>query len=683
MRPALGILFLLLCVALSSTVRVQKALRDPGFDAEHPTGILRSDPALLYYFTERILESGGGVPADFRADPRVQYPDRVDLPSMFTIGQEFLVAWAYRMLGGEMPLHLFCVYFFAVVASLTMVGTYGLAWVWTGKVHLACLAAALFTLTTANYRTVGFVLIREDLSFPLYALHLFLAAEVARRARAGTVLAASACLVLAAATWHAMGFFLALEVGCVFAWFLRTGQNPLAGRRAFLWFAPVILGGLLVPVLRSKGFLLSAPVLLGGVLFVAARCPPLQRSPRARVLGSLLVALAFVLASLGISRLVTGGPGDYGHVFSFVRDKVRFLGRLPEDPTRLAFGSRILWQGPFDTASLWDLLRSLLIGLLVVASALPLALRGWLGSAAVASQGLRHGLTVACLLIWVGAAVLLVQHTGGQLAPWILIVLVVSPLAAVGLRSEPLDPPLLVASLFALASLCTSYLIERTVILPGCLLPALAVAFLARSTRRVPGYVAPVVALVALAAQASVFAGPYFERARIEWYKGEGRKPQLEHLIAWLQDPACEVPVDAAVASDYVNSTAVLAMTRRPILLQPKYETTESRQRAEAFLTAVLAGSPAELAAWMDAHGCEYFLADRLTLWGNRYLAGIPESERIPRAGTPISYCGSASTEQVTALPGFRLLYRTPPEMAASQQNPFGDMYRVYRREAP
>ncbi len=88
-----GAAFALLVVALSTTLRIAVALGDPHFDTQSPTGLLRTDPALLYYVTEKIIEAEGGVPWDFRADPRIQYPDGADIPAMFTVGQEFLVAW--------------------------------------------------------------------------------------------------------------------------------------------------------------------------------------------------------------------------------------------------------------------------------------------------------------------------------------------------------------------------------------------------------------------------------------------------------------------------------------------------------------------------------------------------------------------------------------------------------------
>jgi len=83
----LGVLTLIALTTFSAIVRIRTAFADPNFDRVHADGMLKSDPGLLYYFTERILEFGGRAPSDFRADPRVEYPLTTDIPAMFPVGQ--------------------------------------------------------------------------------------------------------------------------------------------------------------------------------------------------------------------------------------------------------------------------------------------------------------------------------------------------------------------------------------------------------------------------------------------------------------------------------------------------------------------------------------------------------------------------------------------------------------------
>ena len=66
---------LIAVVGLGTAIRTQTALSLPTFHRFQPEAMLRSDPALLYYITQRILDSGGLPPADFRADPRIEHPE--------------------------------------------------------------------------------------------------------------------------------------------------------------------------------------------------------------------------------------------------------------------------------------------------------------------------------------------------------------------------------------------------------------------------------------------------------------------------------------------------------------------------------------------------------------------------------------------------------------------------------
>src|SRR5262249_458151 len=86
---------LLLCalIAVGTGARIDCTLRCPWFDRVSSDGILTTDPALIAYVTDRIVEAGGAPPSDFRADPRPEFPETSDLPAMETVGQEFVVAW--------------------------------------------------------------------------------------------------------------------------------------------------------------------------------------------------------------------------------------------------------------------------------------------------------------------------------------------------------------------------------------------------------------------------------------------------------------------------------------------------------------------------------------------------------------------------------------------------------------
>jgi hypothetical protein len=621
------ILGLLALDALGSFVRIDTALRDPNFDSAHDQGMLKSDPALLYYFTERILESGGLPPADFRADPRVEWPLTTDIPSMFPVGQEFAVAWCYRLFGSSLPLHVFCVIAMGIFASTCVLWVYGLALELTQSVTFAFFAAALFTLLPANYRTIGFVLVGEDFSLPWYCLHLWLLARAARVRTRTAVFLAAATLGIALSTWHATSFVFTLEAACVFAWFVRSGENPFTVASAWIFPAVLAVFALLVPVLRSTLFVCSLPMqwMLG--LLAAAWLSQKCATRRAQVAAACAVAVLALAAALGISKWMGGGIGEYSHVFGLVWEKARHLGQLPADPNELSFEVRLMWQGPFDTLDLaWG---AVLIGtgIVFVAPAIAWLARDWFArngrdaAAAHASDRTRM-ITLACTLLAI--------------------------------------------------SLPIAWWIERTVVIPGMLLPVVGACALQRSRSRA---IAAALAIGVLAVQAFLFEH-FRSTHEISWYRPAQRQAELAELVRRVPEL---VPDGAPIAADFMNSTALLAHTRHPAVLQPKYEFRRSRERAERFLRTFFERTPTDLRRLLvDEFRCRHLLVDRFTLgFLSSYAAGIPRGTRTFAPGSAAAAFLSQDERELESVPGFRLLYRSPSWIRQSDGSP-ADFYRLY-----
>lgn len=333
--------FLLAAVGWGAWIRIDTTLRDPDFDAVDARGILRSDPALLLYLTERIVAAGGVLPADFRAEERLQHPFVTDVPAEFPIGQEFLVAWAARALFPDTPLHVVALRVMSLVAASFVLGVYIAARAATGRVSCGLLAVLFALVTPANYRTIGFLMVGEDLALPLFVLHLGALATALRARSAAWFAASGLALAAALSTWHALSFVLTLELGVLFLGALVRGRGPFEERRTLAVLVAPALAGLFVPVLRASGLLLSPAAALTAALVALS----FRRRPgtgRARV-------LLCVLAGAGglLGRWLA--PTNYSHVHAVVLGKLAHLGRLPADPRELSFDARLLWQGPFET----------------------------------------------------------------------------------------------------------------------------------------------------------------------------------------------------------------------------------------------------------------------------------------------------------------------------------------------
>ena len=618
-RHILGLLALVLAVVFSSAMRIHFALADVNFDEESADGMLKSDPGLIYYVTERILQSGGLPPDDFRADPRIEHPGEVDIPAMFTVGQEFFAAWTYRIFGGEMPLHVFCTWLFGIFASLTAVGVYGLAWELTGRVKLAALAALFFAVLPFNYRTIGMILIREEFSFPLFALHAWLLARAVRTRTTWSFLGAGLALVLALASWHAMGMIVTIEVGALAAWFARTGENPLAVPKAWIVPALAVLACLFVPVLRSKLFLFSIPVMAALAMLAAALLDRRGAWTHGRkVLVAAGAFAALFAVSLVARRWISGGADDYGHVYELILAKLAHGGRLPEDRTELSFGARLIWQGPFATSTWRDFRIGLGLANAFLAASVLAAIPGW-----VRGRG---------------------------------------------------DAAFLQLSLFALISTVAAWMVRRTLILLGFAVPVLAAALFHHFRRPRLG-----VALLTLAtAFQAVDLANRTRGVANGWYLPANMRPgldpragvrELRRLVRWVGQ---NVPKDAAIMGDFIASTSILAHSGHPIVLQPKYETASSRARIEDFYMTFFTGTFESFLGLLERYDSRYLLVDAQVLWSFRYVGGVPLQQHSPTPGTP----AYAFLRRDPIVPGFELLFRSPPELEAD-----GVSYRLYRVE--
>lgn len=600
----LGAWLVVLAVVLAVwRTRVELTHALPNWNPRNPEGLLKSDPAIVYWLAQEIAASGGRVSGELAGTTRIQWPDEVDARVEFPLAQPWLAAVTWRALGGARALHEWCVLLFGLTATLTAVGVFGLARELTGSRALGLAALAGWALALGSWRSTSYVLLGEDLAFPFFAAHLWLLARAARVRTAVAYLLAGLALTLAMMSWHATSFFVAMEAAVLLAWTLRSGANPLAERRAWLVLVPLALGCLVEPMLRGKLQLLSLPVQVAGALLALAWVerrraragrPPL--APLARAAAALGLLAAAAGGSVLVSRALGGGLGDYSHVFALIAAKLRHLGVRPADPGLLSFEVRILWQGPFDT-----------IG---------------------------------------GAA--LVRNLGAGLVGGLVLVALAFP---AWLRGRGRTPDAVLALAVAVTLLAT-WLIQRTVILAAAVLPVASAVAAARLLVRRPRLAAPLTAaLLCLPALAPFRA--FRERMPLTnaWYNPDHVR-ELRQLVGAVRE---HVPEGEPVAADEVNSTAILAHTGRPILVQPKYEWSASRARLEEFRRVATLGTPEELAGWLREHRTRYLVVDWRTLWTSRYQVGIPDSVNGMQPRTALAQV----FDDPRRLVGFRLLWRS------------------------
>jgi len=178
-------------------------------------------------------------------------------------------------------------------------------------------------------------------------------------------------------------------------------------------------------------------------------------------------------------------------------------------------------------------------------------------------------------------------------------------------------------------------------------------------------------------AQALLLAG-HLRAFASPWYRPAVRQAEIAELVRRVPEV---VPEGEAVAADFMNSTAILAHARRPIVFQPKWESRRSRERVIGFLDAFFRGTPEDMRRLLARYRCRYLLVDRYTLGilhASRYVAGIP----VEHGGWMPGTCAAAFLDPRQDVPGFRLVYRSPPTIRQSDGSP-ADFFRLYEVSAP
>ena len=303
-----------------------------------------------------------------RIDQGIQYPNGVVARSSDTLGAERAYARAAKLWPGTLNLAekvrwLHLAWFCLAIPAMFF-------WVkWMGGGTLGgCWAAAFYAVAiSAVARSTGQELSHENNALPLLLWHLAVGAWAGNRAGSfraraawGGVSAALAGVALCA--WDLVQFYLMLFM----AWGLIEALRGRLSKDA-LWtryvpmMAFLVAAGLRNPYLAAHGFWLSPMMGLGwGVLLAGAPVAQRQRAATRAVL-----ALAPLLLGLALSRLYLP---SYGHFASLLWAKLRFLNVRPEDPARLTFDQRILWVPALNSTS-WAMLWRWFPALLVLTAA--------------------------------------------------------------------------------------------------------------------------------------------------------------------------------------------------------------------------------------------------------------------------------------------------------------------------
>ncbi len=340
-------------------LKTAKIFRNPTWDAKDEVGQFWSEFAFHYRFAKFFAEHRDW--SELSRDRSVQFPDTINDWAEFTVAMEVPVGALYRWLQPAMSFHVFVVWYDCLISSLSLFAVFLLARALWRSDGAGVFASALYATLYPSYgRTVKNLFLREDFAVPLIILALFFTVRALqvgsdRRAdrgapggRALPQITAALFWLGAMASWHLTQFVLAVGVGAAVLVYLGKGETPRMPWLVLLLAA----GSLVIPVLRAKQLFLSPTFC---ALYALALAVWINGGRRRAI----LVFGAWLAVLLGLSWALGKSETEYAHVYDLFFAKLRYLGVKPDEPARLSWEARCLWEGAFNTAGLGEFWRSL------------------------------------------------------------------------------------------------------------------------------------------------------------------------------------------------------------------------------------------------------------------------------------------------------------------------------------
>ncbi len=585
-------LLLLVVLAVAGFHRVGLYKERSFYHPDSDTGFFYTEGAFQYRYA-RMIANNRQVP---RQDKMAQWPEGINPLKELTLFQEYLHGLTFRVFTRLFPkvsFHVYLIYFISFFSLLTVIFLFwGVRTLGAGPLS-ALFCAALYAFTGAAYGRIRFYEL-EYTAIPLMAGSFVLVLFALKKSSRHLFwsVAAGILLALALASWHFTRFYLLVFTIAFWVSFLASGGSRKHCQTVGIVFGCVVSAGLIVPVLRAGGLVLSPPVILGGLLLAALWLENRYGRSFRRCLYLLLAGTAAVVLLIPLG----GEAAGYGHVWSLFKCKLAHLLVKPEEPTRLSFAGRFLWNGPFNTMPpLFMVYR--------YSPLLPLA----------AVAGCRLFVRVrksreftGLLILLMALAFFFLNIMVRRLAPFgaFFLSLLLAYLFLNIKKSGPLDGAIAGSAKDQAAPSRLPYRMLWGLLLGGCLVSQIGLA---------------------------MTGGRLGLTDAVADRLSEGRFPVINYnsselkMLDWIRQNTAP---EAVFLSNVEISPSILTYTDRAIVLQPKFETKDIREKFKKLFFALFGADEPALYRLMKRYGVDYYLYHVKNLLGSdpdskRYLAGL------------------------------------------------------------
>ena len=489
-------------------------------------------------------------------DRAVEFPSGVSVRKVDTVGAEYVYAAIARWFPISIPLEnrirwIEAMWFCMGIPLMAL-----WVWWWRRSAWGAAIAAGFYAVALSSViRSTGQEISHENFSLPLLIGHLAfnaLAATAQDKTLRRMGIGLSAVLLsFALATWDLVQFYVLLwmVVSCVR--FLRDGVWGLTKEKVQwgIHMGALALVGWLNPYLHAHDFVFSPAMLLGyGMIAVEVL--------RGSVAGGFCVSKwarlgwlwLVLLLPLVIGMWLSGGYMEsYGHFGELLWAKLRFLNQKPANPALLTFDQRIMWVPALHSAN----------------------------------AALTRSLFPAMLPSTLVAA----------------IVLFVSALISRRAKNQP-DPKLTQYLVFYVVSLAAFVLFVRFHVFVALFSAVLLGGWVAAGRRWLSRVLIISVLMTGMAIEAIHTLNKPERWGRWAYYS------ELEELTQWLHRYVRPEPVLA----NFGVSASILTYGGCPILLHPKFESKEIRDRVQGYGEALFQGTEKDLKDWAGRYGAQYYV---------------------------------------------------------------------------
>ncbi len=305
------------------------------------------ESALYFHYAEKFAK--GEKIRDI--DKRAQYPEGLEVKKKLTLGKGLVAGTLYRILGlKNIPFQNFVRHFDVLFFCLGIFPLFFIVRGFTKNNYAGFISALVYAIAfPALVRSTGLGFLRENFALPLLFFHIWLFLKGCDEDNLWISFGSGFFLAAGMMTWDFSQFYLLLVALYVAIRLLTSRKYTRILHHFSFSMILTIFAGAINPYLRYHNFLFSYGMMLSYALIISSIICSLKKVKK---VGAVKIAFVLVFSVLLVLSLqVSHYSQTYSHVLGKFFAKIKHLNVKPSDPAELSFSERIEWVPPFHSAT--------------------------------------------------------------------------------------------------------------------------------------------------------------------------------------------------------------------------------------------------------------------------------------------------------------------------------------------